>query len=230
MQCSVCVDVRTLRAAGHDQGLDLAGDVRERPASTLDQQTRFVIIDRHPTGLTDHGAQIVGTEQRHRLPRIEDEGNAVGGELRGVLAHAEVAFGRDDTETNAGGLRHLVDVSVIHRPRMEGRDLIVVGVGGDIRLRGVFVLELTDVIERQTVVEHPGAVGTEIHPDRRHHLAVAPEQLEIVGNVARAAAEIAAQSGHQEGHVQHVDAIRKDMIFEVPLEHHHRVVGHRTAD
>jgi hypothetical protein len=38
-------------------------------------------------------------------------------------------------------------VIVIHRARMKGRDLVVRGVGRDVGLCGVFVIELADVIE-----------------------------------------------------------------------------------
>ena len=65
---------------------------------------------------------------------------------------------------------------------------------------------------------------------RRHHLAIAAQQLEVIGDVAGAAAEVAAQRGHQERHIEHVDAVGQDVVLELAFEHHHRVVGDRAAD
>jgi hypothetical protein len=58
----------------------------------------------------------------------------------------------------------------------------------------------------------------------------AAETLEGVGDVGRAAAELALERRGEERHVQHVEAIGEDVVLEVTGEHHDGVVGHRTAD
>ena len=59
---------------------------------------------------------------------------------------------------------------------------------------------------------------------------LAAQQLQVVGDVAGAAAEFAAHVRHQEGHVQDVDLFRQDVVLEVVVEHHDGVVGHGAAD
>jgi hypothetical protein len=74
------------------------------------------------------------------------------------------------------------------------------------------------------------AYGAKVVADGGHDQALAAEQLQVVGDVAGAAAEVAPHRGHQERHVQHVHAVGQDVLAKAPLEHHDRVVGHRTAD
>ena len=118
-----------------------------------------------------------------------------------------MALGRDDTERDAGAARDFVQVSAVHGAWMEGRDLVVGGVSRDVRLCRVLVRELADEIRGQAVVLHPRTIGSEVMAHRRHHLAVAAQQLEVVGDVTGAAAEVAAQRGYQKRHIEHVDAI-----------------------
>ena len=58
----------------------------------------------------------------------------------------------------------------------------------------------------------------------------AAQHLQGVGDVARAAAELAPQVGHQEGDVQDVDLVGQDVVLEAVVEHHDGVVGDGTAD
>ena len=74
------------------------------------------------------------------------------------------------------------------------------------------------------------AVGPEILADRRHRDRVAAQQLQVVGDVAGAAAELAAHARHQERHVQDVHLVRQDVVLELVLEHHDGVVGQGAAD
>ena len=59
---------------------------------------------------------------------------------------------------------------------------------------------------------------------------VLAEQPEVVGDVARAAAEVAPHARHEERHVQHVDPVREDLLAEAALEDHDGVEGDRAAD
>ena len=67
------------------------------------------------------------------------------------------------------------------------------------------------------------AVVVEIRADGRHGQRVAAELLEVVGDIAGGAAEIAMQFGHQKGDVEHMRLFRKDVILE-PLRKYHDVV------
>ena len=74
------------------------------------------------------------------------------------------------------------------------------------------------------------AVGAEVLADGGHRDRIAAEQLEVVGDVAGAAAELAAHARHQERHVQDVHLVRQDVVLELVREHHDGVVGQGTAD
>jgi hypothetical protein len=113
---------------------------------------------------------------------------------------------------------------------MEGRELVRVEVGRDVGLGGVLVVEHLDMAQRHPVALHPFTVRPEVVPDGAHRVRIAVEQPQVVGDVARAAAEVAAQSRHDEGDVQKVDLVRQDVVPETAGVDHHRVVGERAAD
>ena len=75
------------------------------------------------------------------------------------------------------------------------------------------------------MAQEPGAVVAEITADSRHDARLATEQAEVVGDVARAPAELATQFRNQEGNIQDVNLVGKDMLLEATLEHHDVVVG-----
>jgi hypothetical protein len=113
---------------------------------------------------------------------------------------------------------------------MEGGDLVVVQVGGHERLRGEHVRQFPHLVQADAQALEPRPVGTEILADGRHRDRILAQQLEVVGDVAGAAAELAAHLRHQEGHVQDVHLVRQDVVLEMVLEHHDGVVGQGTAD
>jgi hypothetical protein len=65
---------------------------------------------------------------------------------------------------------------------------------------------------------------------RGHDPRVGTQELQVVGYVAGATAELAPQLGNEEGHVQYVDLFGQDVLPETPLEHHDVVVRDRSAD
>ena len=113
---------------------------------------------------------------------------------------------------------------------MKGGDLVVVQIGGDEGLGGELGVDHPDVLGRHAVARQPLAVGREVAAHGRHGYADIAEELQVVGDVAGAAAEFAAQLRHQERHVQHVDLVGQDVIGEAVAEHHDGVEGHRAAD
>ena len=56
-------------------------------------------------------------------------------------------------------------------------------------------------------------VRPEVQTDAAHRIAHVAEQLQVVGDVARAAAELAPHLRHQERHVQHVELVGKDVLL-----------------
>ena len=152
------------------------------------------------------------------------------GELGRVRDHPVAAVRSTDADRDAAVNRDRLPRRVCHRPGMECRELVRVEVRRDVGLRGVLVFQHLHVAQRHAVLRHPVAVRAEVVPDRAHRVAVGLEQSQIVGDVAGAAAEIAAQRRHDEGDVQHVDPLRQDVVPESARVDHHRVVSERTAD
>jgi hypothetical protein len=114
----------------------------QAPAGALAQHLAFVVVHRDPGRLLDEGGQLAAVEHRQALARVEHEGDAGRLELLGVLQHRVAAVGRDDAQLDVGARGDAGDVRLHHRAGVEGRDLVVVQVGHDHRLRRVGVLEL----------------------------------------------------------------------------------------
>jgi len=142
-----------------------------------------------------------------------------------MLQHAVAAVGCHDAERHVARVADLVVVREVHRPRMEGSDLVVVEVGGDEGLRGVGVGHAAHVGGGQPEVLEALQVEAGVVANRRHDQRRAAEQLEVVGDVAGTAAVFAPHVGHQEGDVEDVDLLRQDVVLEAVLEHHDGVVG-----
>jgi len=113
---------------------------------------------------------------------------------------------------------------------VERGDLVVVQVGGDERLRGEQLVDHLDVVEADAAGFEVLAVGAEVGADGGHRNRVAAQQLEVVGDVAGTAAELAPHARDQERDVQDVDLVRQDVVLELVGEHHDGVVSQRTAD
>ena len=108
---------------------------------------------------------------------------------------------------------------------MERRDLVVVRVGDDEGLGRVVVLDAG----HQGGVHAPGADALEvvaaIVADGGHDHGIATEPAKVVGDVSRAAAELPAQVGHEEGHVQDVQLLGQDLLAEASREGRDGVIG-----
>jgi len=147
-----------------------------------------------------------------------------------VLQHGLAAVRRDDAEFDVVQIGHVVVVRAGHRPGMEGGELVVVEVGGDEALRRELVLEHAHALQADTATQQVLAIGPEILPDGGQRQRIAAQELQVVGDVARTAAELAPHLRHQKGHVEDVDLVRKDVVLELVGEHHDGVVGQGTAD
>src|SRR5208282_2703812 len=66
--------------------------------------------------------------------------------------------------------------------------------------------------------------------DRRHDQWRTPQQLQVVCNIASAAAKLTAKVGHQERHIENVQLLGKNVFLETAREHHDGVIGDRAAD
>ena len=124
----------------------------------------------------------------------------------------------------------MVLVGTHHRARVEGGDLVVVVVGGDERLRGEQLIDHAHARQVDAQAFEILAVRAEVRTHGAHRDRLAAQQVQVVGDVAGAAAELAAHARHQEGHVQDVHLVRQDVILELVRKHHDGVEGKRTTD
>ncbi|MCY1234028.1 hypothetical protein D9M72_465960 [compost metagenome] len=151
-----------------------------------------------------------------------------------MVQHALAAVGRDDAQARRAGaaqcILDVVQLRLAHCARVEGGDLVVVQVGGDHRLRGEGLRQDADVAGGDLQLAQVVQVGFGIGADGGHHHGIAAKHLQRVGDVAGAAAELAAHAGHQERDVQHVDLVRQDVFTEASVERHDGVVGDGAAD
>ena len=86
------------------------------------------------------------------------------------------------------------------------------------------------VLAADAVLVHPRRVGRKVRAHGAHGRTIAAEQLQVVGDIARAAAELPAHFWHQEGYVQHVYLVGQDVLLELVGEHHDGVVGERSTN
>ena len=91
---------------------------------------------------------------------------------------------------------------------------------GKVRLAGATSGECAQALE----------VVMAIAPDGGQHQGISAQFSEAVGDVGCAAAKLAFEPRREKRHIEHVNLIGKDVVLEMPVEHHDGVVGHRTAD
>jgi hypothetical protein len=119
---------------------------------------------------------------------------------------------------------------LVHRARMEGGDLVVREVGRDEGLRRVEILQHLHLADVDTATLQLPDVFGPVFADGRQDRRLPAQQAQVVGDVGCASARFPLEARRQEGHVQHVDPVRQDVILEVPFEHHDGVEGNRAAD
>ena len=117
-----------------------------------------------------------------------------------------------------------------HGTRMERRDLVVVTVGHDHRLRGVSALDLTHEFGRDTQGVQALQIISRISTQSGHRQRRATQHFQAVGDVAGATAKVAAQSRHQKRHVQDVQLVRQDLLSKSAFKIHDGVKRERAAN
>ncbi len=113
---------------------------------------------------------------------------------------------------------------------MKSGDLVVVEIGRDERLCRESAGYLAHEIELDAEPFEPLEIQQGIVSHRGHDQRVGTQELQVVGDVAGATAELAPQLGNEERHVQYVDLLGQDVLPETALEHHDVVVRDRAAD
>jgi hypothetical protein len=147
-----------------------------------------------------------------------------------VRGHPVAAIGRDDAKCDSIDIGNMIQVGLIHRSRMKSGDLVIVKVGDDVGLRGKCPGDGAHGVGRDAEGGQALDVGAAVVAHRRHHHRVAAQAFQVIGDVAGAAAPLAAHFGDLKRHRQHVRLLRQDMARETIGKHRDGVDRQRTAD
>jgi len=113
---------------------------------------------------------------------------------------------------------------------MKGGDLIGVEVGRNKCLCGEGIGHLAHEIQLDAEPLEPLKIQQGIVSYRTHDQRIRTQELQVIGDVAGATSELAAQLGNEERNVQYVDLFGKDVLPETAAEYHDVVVRDRAAD
>jgi len=78
---------------------------------------------------------------------------------------------------------------------------------------------------RQAKIVQAQQIGVGVVTDRGHDQGFAIEQLEVVGDVAGAATELAPHLGNQERDIEDVNLLGQDVVLETIMEDHDVIEG-----
>ena len=195
------IQTDSFAAAGHNQRLDAFAHRLRLQFAVMLEKLPFVVIDHQIIGLIQEPAQFITTEHRQALAGVKEERDAFGFKLGGMIQHRLASVRRDDAQTRSRRVRHLVALGEIHRAGVEGGDLVVFHIGGDEGLRGIGAWHFGDELVADALDKQLLAIGREILPDRGHRQAGGAEQVQVIGDVAGAAAEFTAQFRHHEADI-----------------------------
>src|ERR1700736_5576738 len=117
----------------------------------------------------------------------------------------------------------------IHRAAVVAGDLVVVQVGGREAGGRDLIVEQAQAAAVDPELLEPGAIFDRVRSGGREHGAGIAEQREVVCIVARHATTALLQVVDQEAQVEDVGLVRKDVVFESPLEAEDVVERDRTG-
>lgn len=216
---------------GHDHPLEVrTGQRLQSESRALAKHPCLVVVHGNPGGLGDEVPELVAVKHGQALPGVENEWNARLGQLRCMSQHRVPSVRCHDGDADVVPPWNVGQVGLLHGARVEGGDLVVVGVGDDHRLRGVGVGHLQHLPGVDAQAVEPVEVSLAVVAHRGHHHRLAAERGQRVGDVAGAASELAAQRRHQERDIQDVDLIREYLLGESALEVRDGVERKRAAN
>src|SRR5882672_4275906 len=227
---AVGIDDGAFGASRENQRLEPGREVFELASGTLLEHPAFVVVDRQVARPLDESEQLLARKHRHSLARVEHEWDAQVRKLARVLQHPFLSVGRDDRKAGSQLPRDLVFVRLMHRAGMDRRDLVVVQVRRDECLGGERTGYLAHAFEVDAEALEPLEIQQRIVSHRAHDQGFRTQALQVVGDIARTAAELTSEHGNEKRDVEDVDLLGKDVLAEAAREHHDVVVGDRTAN
>jgi len=126
--------------------------------------------------------------------------------------------------------RDAVQVGLHHGTGVERRDLVVVPIGHDHRLGGVYILHAADKAGVDAELLQSRQVFAAISAQHGHGQRVASQQLEAVCDIASASSKVAAQCGNEKRHIQDMQLLGQYLLCKTPIERHDGVEGQGTAN
>jgi hypothetical protein len=190
----------------------------------------IIASTRAAISLSDHLDELRPREERQSLPRVKHERNARGRELLHMRGHAVAAVGRNDAKRDSIDIRDMIQVRLIHRSGMKRRNLIVVEIGNDVSLSGVGPCDNTHRAGRDAERGQALDVVAAVVSNRRHHHGITAKTLEVIGDVACAAAPLTAHFGNLKRDRQNVRLLGKNVARKAIGKHRDGVNRERAAD
>ena len=230
MALTLGINLRALPTSCDNQRLDKFCQLLDFLPGALLQQLRLVVVEGDVIRQLDEVQQFLAVEHRQALAGIEHEWNPCFAELAGVLQHPFPAIRRNDAQADVLHIADMVVMRKIHGAGVKSGDLIVGQIGGDECLRREGFWHAAHMLLRQAELLQPLRIRREIVAHGRHDLRLAADHLQVVGDVAGAAAVLTPHVRHQEGHVENVDLLGQNVVLEVVVKHHDGVVGERAAN
>ena len=210
---------------GHD-GPDLFEQLGLVQAGGLHDHFQLIVVGGQDGRARDRLQQLLARKRGDLLAGVEDVGHAHGAILARQFDHVLDIARRDDGHARRGiGLEHVVSARIAHGRRVESRNLVVRLVRGDVGAGREVVLHDADAVHGQTVLFEPGPVIVEILAHAGEDQRLLPQQGEVVGDVARSAAETLLQTVHKEADVQDVDLVRQNVVLKPSRKSHDAVYG-----
>ena len=113
---------------------------------------------------------------------------------------------------------------------MKAGDLVVVEIGSDVAVGRERTRHCTQRIQPDAKASHAITIFRTVVANRSADYRRTTEQLQRVGDVARAAAKFAPHVLHQKRHADLVRRPRHDVLGKAPRKHANRVKGHRATN
>lgn len=213
---------------------DLGEDLLVAPAGLGLDEALLVLVREEVRGALQQYPDLVAVHPGDLLGEIGGEGDRPRAALLGVPEHALGVVGADQDQVQAAhavrdGLQ-LDQAGLAHRARVEGADLVVVGVRGAHEAGGVQGLGDADRVGVDAVPVEPVAVLGEVGTRGADQDRLRAELAHAEGDVRADAAPAYVEVVDQEGERDRVQLVRDELVGEAAGEGHEVVGGDGAGD
>lgn len=209
-------------------------DLGVGPARLGLDEPLLVLVGEEIRGAVQQYPDLVAVHPGDLLGEVRGEGDAARPALLGVAEHRLGVVGTDEDEVEAVdpvGHRLEFDLAgLAHRARVEGADLVVVGVGGAHEAGGVQGLGDADGRGVDAVPVEPGAVLVEVEARGADEDRLGAELAHAEGDVRTDASPAHVEVVDQEGERDRVQLVRDELVGEAAGEGHEVVGGDGAGD